>query len=260
MNFFSSFNRQEKTQYEYTKEILGNKLFSVSYKDTFLVNANDLVKCELKPYWGQRVSDEIHINTIANGIGISNVLFHPIILANIIPKQEYYILDGQHRYASLMRLSETQRTKIKIQVDVLNFEMDDDKWILKQYEWVNTSKGISKVDLDKEQEIANLVNELSIYFGYVSGGYKKIDEYAPLKNKQNSKVIKSELKKELFKRMNKLGENPKQKIIEYNEECCETYDVKFGGFRIGKNVREDCINRKFWLGINFPQWLDEVFQ
>ena len=146
MNFFSSFNRQEKTQYEYTKEILGNKLFAVSYKDTFLVNANDLVKCDLKPYWGQRVSDEIHINTIANGIGMSNVLFNPIILANIIPKQEYSILDGQHRYAALMRLSETQRTKIKIQVDVLNFEMDDDKWILKQYEWVNTSKGISKVD------------------------------------------------------------------------------------------------------------------
>jgi len=260
MNIFSLGNNNNvKTKYQYINDTFGKKVSSISYKDTFMVNANDLIKCELKPFWGQRASDEIHINTIANGISMSNILFHPIILANIIPKKEYYILDGQHRYAALMRLSETQRSKIKVQVDVLNFEMEDDKWIIKQYEWINTSKGISKIDLDREQFVSQLVNELSNTFGYVGAGYKKIDEYAPLRNKQNSKVVKSELKKELLNRYDKLGQDAKQKIIDYNEKCCLEYENKFNGVRIGKNVKEECVSRKFWLGINFPAWIDEIF-
>jgi hypothetical protein len=255
MNFL--FSQKEKTQYEIIKEILGQKLFSIASKDTYLVNANDIVKCKIKPYWGQRATDEIHINTIAQGIVNSNHLFHPIILANIIPRENVSILDGQHRYEALQRISETQRSRMKVQVDVINFEIDDDKWILTQYEWINTSKSMNKIELKQENEISMLVDELSKHFGSIGGGYRKIDDFA-LKNKQNSKVIKSDLKKELLKRVNKLDGDVKKKIIDYNEDCCVNYEVKFKGFRIGKNVKEECILRKFWLGINFPNWLDDV--
>jgi len=266
MNIF--FNKQKsepsqpvhfETRYEKILRLLGEKKFSLGFKDTYIISADNLVKCDVKPFWGQRAQDEIHINTISRGIETSNGLFHPIILAHIVSKEEFSIFDGQHRYEALMRLSDTQRKNVMVQVDVINFELEDTKWILKHYEWINTTKGVSKIDLDTENKISIFVDECSKHFGVLGGKYKKIDEFTNIKNKQNSKLLKSEFKKELLKRIDRLGDNPLQKIIEYNEKCCVDYEKKFKGLRVGKNVKEECVERKFWLGVNFPQWLDEIF-
>jgi len=260
MNFiFGSSSQKIDTRYEFIKKTLGNKLFTISNKDTFIINANDLVKLNIQPYWGQRAKDELHINTISNGIKISNMLFHPIILAHIVPKQDYYSLDGQHRLMALLRLSPTQRNMINIQVDVLNYEVEDDKWILQQYEYINTSKGISKVELDNEQNISLLVDECSKKFGNIGGGYKLIDEFS-IKNKQNSRLVKSKLKEELLKRYDRLKDvDVVEKIYEYNTNCHNNFEGLCKGSGIGKKTKQECIDRKFWIGVNFPQWLDQVF-
>jgi hypothetical protein len=53
MNFiFGSSSQKIETRYEFIKKTLDNKLFTISNKDTFLVNGNDLVKLNIQPYWG----------------------------------------------------------------------------------------------------------------------------------------------------------------------------------------------------------------
>ena len=253
------FNNQDKTEYEFIKSKLGKKMCSIGFKDIFIVNAQDLFECKLEPYWGQRAKDEIHINTIAQGIKNSQGLFHPIILANIIPRDELSILDGQHRYVALSRLSETQRKKIDIQVDVINFETEDDHWILTQYEWINTTKSINNVQLQQENNISKLVNDCVQYFGKIGGGYYKIGEFSE-RNNNNSRLIKSQFKQELVKRIDKIDLNTAfVKIIEYNDYCCLNYDTFFKDERIGKKTYDECIKREFWLGIKFPNWLNQIF-
>ena len=90
------------------------------------------------------------------------------------------------------------------------------------------------------------------------------------KNKNSSRLIKSSLRKELVLIIENNNDNNKilgnnkdeicKKIINYNELCNQNYNEKFKYTRIGKNVLQDCIKRKFWLGINFPNWLDQVFR
>jgi hypothetical protein len=252
------FNR-EQSEYEFIKSKLGKKLCSVGFKDIYIVNAQDLFECNLKPYWGQRAKDEIHINTIAQGIKNSQGLFHPLILANIIPREEISILDGQHRYLALSKLSETQRRKIDIQVDILNYEDEDDEWILTQYQWINTTKSMSGNQLQVETDISRLVNDCVQYFGKIGGGYNKIDDFSE-KNQNSSRLIKSLFKQELLKKADKINlQTALKTIIDYNEYCTLNHDIIFKDERIGKKTYEECMKRKFWLGINFPNWLDRVF-
>lgn len=197
------FGQQDDYDIAYKK--LGKKLCSIGFKDIFIVNAQDLIDCNLEPYWGQRAKDEVHINVIAQGIKNSNGLFHPIILANIKPRREISILDGQHRY------------------------------------------------------IARLVYECTKYFGKLAGGYSKIDDFIQ-KNKNNSRLDKKNFKEELLKRIERIDfKFALNKIIEYNEYCNKYYETKFKSERIGSKTLEECVKRKFWLGINFPLWLDDVF-
>jgi len=250
MNFL--FSQKEQSEYDYITKTIGQKRFTIGFKDTYLVKASLLTSCDLKPYWAQRSQDEIHINTIANGIRQSNGLFHPIILANIHEKQEYSILDGQHRFEALRRLSDTQLESIIVQVDVITFHKDDTRWILQQYEYINTSKSFQREELVNEINVAeavgNIINQLKL---------NRIRDVI-IHNKQNSKVNIVEFKNELLKRSHRLID-PVNKILAYNNECCEKYEEKFKKIRIGKKVKQECIDKKFWLGINFPQWLDEVF-
>jgi hypothetical protein len=251
------FGQQDDYDIAYKK--LGKKLCSIGFKDIFIVNAQDLIDCNLEPYWGQRAKDEVHINVIAQGIKNSNGLFHPIILANIKPRREISILDGQHRYIALSKISETQRKMIDVQVDVINFDHEDDKWILTQYEWINTAKGITANQLQMETDVARLVDECTKYFGKLAGGYSKIDDFIQ-KNKNNSRLDKKNFKEELLKRIERIDfKQALNKIIEYNEHCDKHYDTKFKSERIGSKTFEECVKRKFWLGINFPAWLDDIF-
>ena len=250
MNFL--FKQPEQTEYEFITKTLGNKKFSIGFKDTYLIKASSLIECDLKPFWAQRAQDEIHINTIANGIKQSNGLYHPIILANIIEKQEYCILDGQHRFEALKRLSNTQLDTFFIQVDVISFQKDDIRWILQQYEFINTAKSFVREDLINEINVAESIHNIITQLKF-----NRIRDVI-LHNKQNSKVNIVDFKNELLKRSHRLID-PVNKILAYNKECCEKHEEKFKKVRIGKKVKQDCIDKNFWLGINFPQWLDEVF-
>lgn len=250
------FNR-EISEYENTTKLLGTKKFSIGFKDTHVVKATDLLKCLLKPYWIQREQDQVHINVIANGIKQSNGLYHPIILANIKPRQQYCILDGQHRFEALKRLSDTQLANIQIQVDVITFEQDDDQWICQQYEFINTTKSFLREDLNLEISVSEIINELN----------KKLKENHRTSNrikdvnitlKQNSKVNINHFKSELLKRVHRLND-PVNKILQYNYECDQKQEEILKTNRIGKNVKQECVEHKFWLGINYPQWLDELF-
>lgn len=249
MNYL--FNR-DVSEYEFVTKTLGTKKFSISFKDTYLVKASELLKCNLKPYWAQREQDQIHINTISNGIKYSGGLYHPIIVANIKPREQYCILDGQHRYEALKRLSETQLSILQIQVDVISFEQDDDKWILQQYEFINTTKTFMKEELKDEINVSEIINEINRRFKS-----KRIKD-VNITHKQNSKINIKHMKSELLKRVHRLND-PVNKIIQYNDECNKNYEEMFKHIRIGKNVKQECIDRKFWLGINYPQWMDDLF-
>jgi hypothetical protein len=249
MNYL--FNR-DISEYEFVSRILGTKKFSIGFKDTFVVKASELIKCNLKPYWAQRDQDQIHINVISNGIKQSNGLYHPIILANIKPREQYCILDGQHRYEALKRLSETQLSSIQIQVDVISFEQDDDKWILQQYEFINTTKSFMKEDLKNEMNASDIINEINKKLK--SRRIKDVN----ITLKQNSKININNMKSELLKRIHRL-DDPVAKILQYNEECNQKYEEMFKHIRIGKNVKQECIDHKFWLGVNYPQWMDDLF-
>lgn len=272
MNLFfnNNVNSSEKTEdviktnkYENVFELLGQAKFSFADgKRSYMVTADELVDMQLNSYWAQREKDKSHITTISQGIKNSRGLYHPIILANIIPRKEFVILDGQHRYDALGYISKKQREEITIQVDVIDFEQDDDEWVLQNYEWINTSKGISKQDLDDEKKIALLVDQLSKRFKH-SNGRKLIGDYVQ-KNKQNSRVNIKELKSEMVKRLSLLKphltnmDSIISKIIEYNDSCSVNHELQFSKTRIGHKVKDECIERKFWLGINFPNWIDEV--
>lgn len=251
------------SKYENISEMLGPPRWNFSDgKQSFIVTAETLVNMQLNSYWAQREKDKTHIMTISQGIKNSRGLYHPIILANIIPRKEFVILDGQHRYDALFYISKKQREEISIQVDVLSFEQDDDEWILQNYEWINTARGISKQDLDDERKLALVVDQISKKFKH-GNGRKLIGDYV-IKNKQNSKVNIKELKSEMVKRMNIFKPyltNPDRiisEIIYYNDTFHENKDVNLSKTRVGHKVKDECIERKFWLGINFPQWLDEV--
>lgn len=249
MNYL--FNR-DISEYEFVSRTLGAKKFSIGFKDTYVVKACELIKCNLKPYWAQRDQDQIHINVISNGIKQSNGLYHPIILANIKPREQYCILDGQHRYEALKRLSETQLATIQIQVDVISFEQDDDKWILQQYEFINTTKSFMKEDLKNEINVSEIINEINKKLK--SRRIKDVN----ISLKQNSKININNMKSELLKRIHRL-DDPVTKILQYNDECNEKHEEMFKHIRIGKNVRQECIDHKFWLGVNYPQWMDDLF-
>lgn len=244
-------------------EILGEpRWLFADGKASFIVSAENLVNVQLQSYWAQREKDKSHIMTISQGIKNSRGLYHPIILANIVPRKEFVILDGQHRYDALFHISKKQREEIFIQVDVLTFEQDDDEWILQNYEWINTAKGISKQDLDDEKKIALLVDQLSKRFKH-SNGRRLIGEYVH-KNKQNSRLNIKELKSEMVSRLNlfKPHLNDTEKIISsivaYNETFNQNHELHLCKTRVGHKVKDECIERKFWLGVNFPQWLDEL--
>ena len=146
-----------------------------------------------------------------------------------------------------------------MQVDVINFEHEDDQWVLTQYEWINTAKGMTVNQLQMETEVARLVDECTKYFGKLAGGYSKIDDFIQ-KNKNNSRLDKKIFKEELLKRFDRVDfKQALNKIIEYNEDCNKHYDTKFKSHRIGSKTFEECVKRKFWLGINFPEWLDDIF-
>jgi hypothetical protein len=249
MNYL--FNR-DISEYEFVSRTLGAKKFSIGSKDTFVVKAYDLLKCNLKPYWAQRDQDQIHINVISNGIKQSNGLYHPIILANIKPREQYCILDGQHRYEALKRMSETQLINIQVQIDVISFEQDDDKWILQQYEFINTTKSFMREDLKDEINASEIINDINKKLK--SRRIKDVN----ITLKQNSKININNMKSELLKRVHRLND-PVTKILQYNEECNQKHEEMFKHIRIGKNVKQECIDHKFWLGVNYPQWMDDLF-
>jgi hypothetical protein len=246
------FRSSELSDYENTTKTLGQKKFSIGFKDTYVVKAQDLLTCNLKPYWAQRQQDQIHINVISNGIKQSNGLYHPFILANIKPRQQFCILDGQHRYEALRRLSDTQLSTIFVQVDVISFEKDDDKWILQQYEFINTTKSFEKEELKEEINVSEIVTDLIKKLKT-----KRIKDVI-ISHKQNSKLNITQFKNDLLKRVHRI-EDPVAKIVAYNQECCEKHEEMFKHTRIGKIVKQECIDHKFWLGINYPQWLDDLF-
>jgi hypothetical protein len=251
------------SKYDNICEMLGTSRWTfLDGKQSFIVTAETLVNMQLNSYWAQREKDKSHIMTISQGIKNSRGLYHPIILANIIPRKSFVILDGQHRYDALFYISKKQREEISIQVDVLSFEQDDDEWILQNYEWINTARSISKQDLDDEKTLALIVDQISKKFKH-ENGRRLIGDYV-IKNKQNSKVNIKDLKSEMVKRMNIFNPhltNPDRiisEIISYNDTFHENKDINLSKIRVGHKVKDECIERKFWLGINFPQWLDEV--
>jgi len=115
--------------YESMINKLGNKISSIDFKDIYITNIQDLIDCNLQPYWKQKNN------------------FYPIILVNIISKRKLYIIDGQDRYLSLQKLSENQRKNNNIQIDVLNYNNEDEEMIIKQYEKIDTKKQVITIFL-----------------------------------------------------------------------------------------------------------------
>ena len=115
--------------YESMINKLGNKISSIDFKDIYITNIQDLIDCNLQPYWKQKNN------------------FYPIILVNIISKRKLYIIDGQDRYLSLQKLPENQRKNNNIQIDVLNYNNEDEEMIIKQYEKSDTKKQVITIFL-----------------------------------------------------------------------------------------------------------------
>lgn len=146
-------------------------------KTTYMVRAELLMKFDLKPFKYQRRLMDHHIACIAKGILQSKVLFHPIILAYIEPRESLTIVDGQHRWQALKRLA-TDPEGVKllktmyVQIDVIDLP-DHDTEIMTVYKYINTNVPIDASKLHEELRYVDLVDKIKAVFTKGIQTYRK---------------------------------------------------------------------------------------
>ncbi len=180
---------------------------------------------------------------------LKNQVFYIILsYAYIIVNQKITIVDGQHRYLALSTLDEAMLKKIKIQLDIILAE--DDNEVMTIYKNINTILPMDVNYLAKELEYVDLIEKLKAKLGPGICQYsKKITEQDP------TFVIDLYLKEELQIR-ELLSKYSVEEIIEklnYINIHMKKYESELTSIQ-----RRVCKRDNFYIGINWPEAINLI--
>ena len=220
-------------------------------KLSYFITADKLQSFDLKPYKYQRKLMEKHVQTIAEGINRSGMLYHPIILCYISSRDSLTIFDGQHRWNALKRLEDPQL--VTVQVDVILCE-DDDEQAMQIYKNINTNVPIDHNTIKEELKYIALVEKIRASFGpKVIRNFNK-----ELKDVPQHFVVDSMMKEELQYR-NMLASYKPEQIIEglYVVNQMLTSEPHLELSLIDSKI---CRREGMYLGVKWPQSIDRLEQ
>jgi hypothetical protein len=229
-------------------------------KTTYMVRADQLMKFDLKPFKYQRRLMDHHIACISKGILQSKVLFHPIILAYIKPRESLTIVDGQHRWQALKRLVTDAEgalvlKNLYVQIDVIDLP-DNDTEIMTVYKYINTNVPIDASKLHEELRYVDLVDKIKAVFPKGIETYRKdIKDSVP-----QHFVVDSWLKEEMqYREM--LSHQTEDMIIAklmiVNEEMKASVDRDS---TLSALERRMCKREGMYLGIAWPSAINRLEQ
>ena len=227
-------------------------------KYVYAISADKVVHLDIKPYKYQRKLMERHVQCIADGIQMSKMMYHPLIVAWVPTKNSFTIMDGQHRWAALKRLPVELLASIDVQFDVICFsEEDGDEVIMKYYKYINTNVPMDVNRLEVELRYVGLVDSIRAVFGKqaVRTFTKDIKEPVP-----EHFIIDSWLKEELQYReiLSKMNENVVLAKLQYiNTQWANDASIDMDMSRIDSRM---CKREGFYLGYKWPRCLDALEQ
>lgn len=227
-------------------------------KRIYFVNIHDLHMIDIKPYKYQRKLMQRHVQTIADGIRTSKIMYHPIILGYNEPKNQLTILDGQHRFKAIKLLvgDDSFTDDVYVQLDVIEFNDDDDTQIMQMYQNINTNIPIDASKLHMELSYVHLVQIIKGHFSFqnVRSFEKDIETQA------QHFVIDSCLKEELQYR-NVLLEHTSMDVLEclkqINEDMSKDHQLLFDLPLIDSKI---CQRNRFYLGVQWPYAINKLEQ
>jgi hypothetical protein len=241
-------NEEEDIDYKLIMAKLKNPVYTINNKAIYVVELDDLKHMNLIPYRHQRACNIEHVNVLKEGIIKTGYLYHPIILSHIPKRNEVSIIDGQHRFKALKELIGKQNN-IKVQLEVIKID-DDDSMVMDIYRNVNTCEPIDMKRIVLEQDYVNFIQKLKkIYNKKVIGEYK---------NKRKHYIVESDLKKELIER-NLLVKYPITFLLTRIKEINK--DLKEQNMLLNRLTQKEvelCEKTGFWLGTDFPKWVNKI--
>ena len=222
--------------------------YTTQMKLVYVTQASKIRHVQLVPFKYQRRLMERHVQCIAQGIQMSKVMFHPIVLAFVPETQSLTILDGQHRWHALQQVPEEIAAQVLVQFDVIMFDNDDTQ-IMKYYKYINTNVPIDSNRLNEELRYVALVEQIKQQFGKGIRSFSKElkDDQLP----QNC-VVDTYLKEELQYRemLTKMTEAQLiAKLVYINESLKNDKDLVFQLSNIDARI---CKRDNMFLGINWP--------
>ena len=240
----------EKPVYEFneTQGLIKDKGYN---KKGYVLDIKDLKHMNLYPYRHQRECNNTHVNSLKEGIKKTGYLYHPIIVCHIPSRKEYSIIDGQHRFNALKEITkEDVEYNIKVQIDVIDINEDDDSMVMDVYRNVNTCEPINMKQIVLEQDYVKFIQKLKNVFG------KKV--IVENKRKMKHYIIETDLKNEFMKRellVKYSFDVLLTRIIEINNELKEKMILLN---KLTDSEKERCAKTDFWLSTDFPNWLNKL--
>jgi hypothetical protein len=223
-------------------------------KITYIVPAEILLRFSLKPYKYQRKLIDTHVQRIADGIALSKMMYHPIIIAYEKEKDQISIMDGQHRWNALHKLDAELLHSLPVQVDVIVFNDEVDEEIVKQYRNINTTVPIDPNRLQEELRYVRLVDKLKEEFPSIING----STLSSKKDLPPHFVVDAFLKEELQIRQ-VLENKTEEQII----TCFKTINKTLldnSNFldKLSQLERRACVKNNLALGIQWPASCDLI--
>ena len=226
-------------------------------KISYIISADKIVGCKLKPFKYQRALMKQHVQTIASGVCITKALFQPIILAWLPDKKMLSILDGQHRWNAIQSLSQDIAATVQVQIDVLVLQ-DNDEDVMKLYKNINTTVPIDHQQLQEELKYISLVERIKAEFPKTVRSFTKITK--ELKQVPEHLVIDSMLKEELHYRnvLQKMKDTDVILLLRQANEYMKTLTHLHDEMNLID--RKICSREKVFLGMKWPMAIDLIEQ
>jgi hypothetical protein len=231
--------------------------FEGDSKKSYVLTADKVLQFDFKPFKYQRQLLERHVQTIAEGITKSKILFHPLILGfrQSESSSSLTIIDGQHRYNALKRIETEVLATIYLQVDVILLP-DNDQQIMSFYKHINTNVPLDPLRLQEELRYVSLIDKISTAFPDCLQHYSKDD-----KDKiPQHMVIDSWLKQELQYReiLTKLSEDQVITKLKLINDHLSLDDKRKG--ELSMIELRMCKRNYFYLGLSWPLAVDLLEQ
>jgi hypothetical protein len=223
--------------------------FTDTLKTSYVLSADKVLPFDLKPYKYQRQLLERHVQTIANGIEQSKIMFHPIILGYNGHKNSLTILDGQHRYQALKRLSPNSLQTLMVQLDVIFFP-DNDSEIMTFYKNINTNVPIDPAKLQDELKYVALLEKIKAEFKDNIKVFVKDD-----KDKTPQHIVIDTWLKEELQYREILNTYTEDQVLARLHDINETI-AKSPSTNLSMIERRMCVRNNFYLGVKWPAAID----